>query len=114
MLAAATVANIKIRYDAKTPQFAIFETRVIVAFYRILFTDRITCSECFFVRSTNYLNCVFIAHNQESVAKKKAFRTYMCIAGIGLFGVIIGVAALVGVLCSREKKTQKVCIFLLL
>ena len=27
--AAATVANIKIHYDAKTPQFAIFGTRVI-------------------------------------------------------------------------------------
>ena len=26
---AATVANIKIRFDAKTPQFAIFGTRVI-------------------------------------------------------------------------------------
>ena len=31
--AAATVANIKIRYDAKTPQFAIFGTRVICVFY---------------------------------------------------------------------------------
>ena len=31
--AAATVANIKIRYDAKTPQFAIFGTRVIYVFY---------------------------------------------------------------------------------
>ena len=28
MLEAATVANIKIRYDAKTPQFAIFGTYV--------------------------------------------------------------------------------------
>ena len=33
--AAATVANIKIRYDAKTPQFAIFGTRVIYVFYSI-------------------------------------------------------------------------------
>ena len=33
--AAATVANIKIRYDAKTPQFAIFGTRVICVFYGI-------------------------------------------------------------------------------
>ena len=33
--AAATVANIKIRYDAKTPQFAIFGTRVICVFYSI-------------------------------------------------------------------------------
>ena len=31
--AAATVANIKIRYDAKTPQFAIFGTPVICVFY---------------------------------------------------------------------------------
>ena len=35
MLAAATVANIKIRCDAKTPQFAIFWTRVICVFYSI-------------------------------------------------------------------------------
>ena len=33
MLAAATVTNIKTRYDAKTPQFAIFGTRVICMFY---------------------------------------------------------------------------------
>ena len=33
--AAATVANLKIRYDAKTPQFAIFGTRVICVFYSI-------------------------------------------------------------------------------
>ena len=33
--AAATVANIKIRYDAKTPQFPIFGTRVICVFYSI-------------------------------------------------------------------------------
>ena len=33
--AAATVANIKIRYDAKIPQFAIFGTRVIYVFYSI-------------------------------------------------------------------------------
>ena len=32
----ATVANIKIRYDAKFPQFAIFETRVIYVFYSII------------------------------------------------------------------------------
>ena len=31
--AAATVANIKIRYDAKITQFAIFGTRVIYVFY---------------------------------------------------------------------------------
>ena len=31
--AASTVANIKTRYDAKTPQFAIFGTRVICVFY---------------------------------------------------------------------------------
>ena len=31
--AAATVTNIKIRFDAKTPQFAIFGTRVICVFY---------------------------------------------------------------------------------
>ena len=35
--AAATVANIKIRYDAKTPQFAIFGTRIIYVFYSITF-----------------------------------------------------------------------------
>ena len=34
--AAATVANIKIRYDAKIPQFAIFGTRVIYVFYSII------------------------------------------------------------------------------
>ena len=33
--AAATIANIKIRYDAKIPQFAIFGTRVICVFYNI-------------------------------------------------------------------------------
>ena len=33
--AAATVANIKIRYDAKTLHFAIFGTRVICVFYSI-------------------------------------------------------------------------------
>ena len=31
--AAATVANIKIRYDVKTPQFAILRTRIIYVFY---------------------------------------------------------------------------------
>ena len=31
--AAAAVANIKIRYDAKTPQLAIFGTRAICVFY---------------------------------------------------------------------------------
>ena len=34
--AAATVANIKIRYDAKTPQFPIFGTRIICMFYSSL------------------------------------------------------------------------------
>ena len=34
--AAATVANIRIRYNAKTLQFAIFGTRVICVFYSIL------------------------------------------------------------------------------
>ena len=34
--AAAAVANIKIRYDAKIPQFAIFGTRVIYVFYCVL------------------------------------------------------------------------------
>ena len=33
--AAATVANIKIRYDAKTPLFAIFGTRAIYVFCSI-------------------------------------------------------------------------------
>ena len=33
--AAATVANIKIRYDAKTPKFAIIGTRAICVFYSI-------------------------------------------------------------------------------
>ena len=33
--AAATVANIKIRYDPKIPQFAIFWTRFIYVFYSI-------------------------------------------------------------------------------
>ena len=35
MLAVATVANIKIRYDVKTPQFAIFGTCVICVFHSI-------------------------------------------------------------------------------
>ena len=35
LAAAATVANIKIRYGAKTPQFAMFGTRVICVFYSI-------------------------------------------------------------------------------
>ena len=34
--AAATIVNIKISYDAKIPQFAIFGTRVIYVFYSIL------------------------------------------------------------------------------
>ena len=34
--AAVTIANIEIRYDAKTPQFAIFGTRTICVFYSIL------------------------------------------------------------------------------
>ena len=37
--AAATVANIKIRYDAKIPQFAIFGTCVIYVFYSISWTQ---------------------------------------------------------------------------
>ena len=36
--AAATVANIKIRYDAKTSQFAIFARRVVCVFYSIQFS----------------------------------------------------------------------------
>ena len=39
--AAATVANIKIRYDAKTPQLAIFGTRVICVFYSTHFAFHI-------------------------------------------------------------------------
>ena len=35
--AAATVANIMIRYDAKIPQFSIFGTCVICVFYSMLF-----------------------------------------------------------------------------
>ena len=35
MLKAATVANIKIHYDAKTPQCAIFGTGVICVFHSI-------------------------------------------------------------------------------
>ena len=35
--AVATVANIKIRYDAKIPQFAIFGTPVIYVFYSIYY-----------------------------------------------------------------------------
>ena len=43
--AAATVANIKIRYDAKTPQFAIIGTHVICVFYsnlNTIFTEFLT------------------------------------------------------------------------
>ena len=39
--AAATVANIKICYDAKTPQLAIFGTRVICVFYSTHFAFHI-------------------------------------------------------------------------
>ena len=39
MLGAATVANIKIRHDAKTPQFTIFGTRVICVFYNIWYVS---------------------------------------------------------------------------
>ena len=44
--AAATVANIKIRYDAKTPQFALFGTHVICVFYSISekFEPQVLCS----------------------------------------------------------------------
>ena len=35
LLAAANVASIKIRFDAKIPQFAIIGTRVIYVFYSI-------------------------------------------------------------------------------
>ena len=35
--AAAAVANIKIRYDAKTPQFAKIGTRVICVFYSMMY-----------------------------------------------------------------------------
>ena len=35
--ARATVANIKIRYDAKTPQFAIFGTRVMCVLQYVLY-----------------------------------------------------------------------------
>ena len=41
MVAASTVANIKIRYDAKTRQFIIFGTRVICVFYSIINHDHI-------------------------------------------------------------------------
>ena len=37
--AAAIIANIKIRYDAKTPQFAILGTRVNFVFYSIYIFD---------------------------------------------------------------------------
>ena len=46
--AAATVANVKIRYDAKTPQFAIFGTRVICVFYSN--------------QNPNFLHCVSGGH----------------------------------------------------
>ena len=51
--AAAIVANIKIRYDAKTPQFAILGTRVNFVFYSIqrkmqlALNIQCTCTECF-------------------------------------------------------------------
>ena len=38
--AAATIANIKIHYDAKTPQFAIFGTSVISVFYSYKISTR--------------------------------------------------------------------------
>ena len=43
--AAVTVANIKIGYDAKIPQFAIFGTRVIYVFYSIYIQWTLTLSE---------------------------------------------------------------------
>ena len=43
--AAAAVANIKIRYDAKIPQFAIFGTRVIYVFYSMCVHAIILCGQ---------------------------------------------------------------------
>ena len=48
--AAATVANIKIRYDGKTPQFTIFWTRGIYVFYSISSTPT-ACPSFFYVVS---------------------------------------------------------------
>ena len=51
--AAATVANIKIRYGAKIPQFAIFGTRVIYVFYSIeISPDLQCCYEDIFLRGS--------------------------------------------------------------
>ena len=44
--AAATIDNIKIRYDAKTPQFALFGTCVICVFYSIALTFALPGSFC--------------------------------------------------------------------
>ena len=61
MLAAATVANIEIRYDAKTPQFAIFGTRVICVFYSIYVDDRILfLSICVVMRLDISRHCTFV------------------------------------------------------
>ena len=46
--AAATVPNIKIRYVAKTPQFAIFGTRVLCVFYStIISKGSLACENTF-------------------------------------------------------------------
>ena len=47
--AAATVAKIKIRYDAKIPQYAIFGTLVIYVFYSICFVVVIDCIIIIFI-----------------------------------------------------------------
>ena len=50
---AATVANIKIRYDAKTPQLAIFGTCVICVFYSMakLYFVRCAAQVCFMIKT---------------------------------------------------------------
>ena len=53
--AAATVANIKIGYDAKTPQFAIFGKRVICVFYSIAKWNHMLCK----LYINRRVHCVF-------------------------------------------------------
>ena len=55
--AAATVANIKIHYDAKTPQFAIFGTRVICVFHSN--TPAFPITGCIRVYVMFHLNLIF-------------------------------------------------------
>ena len=77
MLVAATVANIKIHFDAKTRQFAIFGTRVICVFYSNA-SPLIHCPSSFlqvFLSSRAVYVIVFhLCHDLEELAKTQVRR----------------------------------------